>query len=199
MRIINKVKAMMAATGLFMLANMANAAVTYPALDIQMLNGDTGLTQVGSTVSIDATAFAVILDPDPSVDSILIPEQTFSLTADTNTGAGSLSIGNAGGIVVNGSFSNFILIDIGAGMGNFVADITFTGLDYGADMTDWGADLGITSQWLATGRLEGGFSPVSLAAKLGSLELQPVPVPAAVWLFGSGLLGLAGIAQRKSA
>jgi hypothetical protein len=26
-----------------------------------------------------------------------------------------------------------------------------------------------------------------------------VPVPAAVWLFGSGLLGLVGIARRKSA
>ncbi|MFP5505246.1 MAG: VPLPA-CTERM sorting domain-containing protein, partial [Gammaproteobacteria bacterium] len=25
------------------------------------------------------------------------------------------------------------------------------------------------------------------------------PVPAAVWLFGSGLLGLVGIARRKSA
>ncbi len=29
--------------------------------------------------------------------------------------------------------------------------------------------------------------------------LEPVPVPAAVWLFGSGLLGLAGIARRKKA
>lgn len=28
-------------------------------------------------------------------------------------------------------------------------------------------------------------------------EVNPVPVPAAVWLFGSGLLGLAGIAGRK--
>jgi len=30
------------------------------------------------------------------------------------------------------------------------------------------------------------------------VDLTPVPVPAAVWLFGSGLLGLAGIARRKS-
>jgi len=29
--------------------------------------------------------------------------------------------------------------------------------------------------------------------------LTPVPVPAAVWLFGSGLLGLLGIARRKAA
>lgn len=28
-------------------------------------------------------------------------------------------------------------------------------------------------------------------------DVSPVPVPAAVWLFGSGLLGLAGLARRK--
>lgn len=28
---------------------------------------------------------------------------------------------------------------------------------------------------------------------------QPVPVPAAVWLFGSGLIGLIGVARRKQA
>lgn len=31
----------------------------------------------------------------------------------------------------------------------------------------------------------------------GSLTVTPVPVPAAVWLFGSGLLGLVGVARRK--
>ena len=33
----------------------------------------------------------------------------------------------------------------------------------------------------------------------GTVTLQAVPIPAAVWLFGSGLLGLAGIARRKKA
>jgi len=32
-----------------------------------------------------------------------------------------------------------------------------------------------------------------------TLPLTPVPVPAAVWLFGSGLLGLVGVARRKAA
>ena len=31
----------------------------------------------------------------------------------------------------------------------------------------------------------------------GSVEPNVVPVPAAVWLFGSGLLGLVGVARRK--
>ena len=33
----------------------------------------------------------------------------------------------------------------------------------------------------------------------GTTEIQPVPIPAAVWLFGSGLLGLIGVARRKQA
>jgi len=31
------------------------------------------------------------------------------------------------------------------------------------------------------------------------METTVIPVPAAVWLFGSGLLGLIGIARRKAA
>lgn len=33
----------------------------------------------------------------------------------------------------------------------------------------------------------------------GAFYYSPVPVPAAVWLFGSGLIGLVGIARRKKA
>ena len=31
-----------------------------------------------------------------------------------------------------------------------------------------------------------------------AVDLAPIPVPAAVWLFGSGLIGLIGIARRKA-
>jgi hypothetical protein len=45
-----------------------------------------------------------------------------------------------------------------------------------------------------------GFSPLGSISNIGANNLyliQAVPVPAAVWLFGSGLLGLVGIARRK--
>jgi hypothetical protein len=32
---------------------------------------------------------------------------------------------------------------------------------------------------------------------VNGVQLQPVPVPAAVYLFGTGLVGLAGMARRK--
>ena len=42
------------------------------------------------------------------------------------------------------------------------------------------------------------ISDVSAYPGLDSVSLSAVPVPAAVWLFGSGLLGLIGVARRKS-
>lgn len=39
-----------------------------------------------------------------------------------------------------------------------------------------------------------GINPAFIA---GSAQISAVPVPAAVWLFGSGLIGLVGIARRK--
>jgi len=45
-----------------------------------------------------------------------------------------------------------------------------------------------------TETLTGSWAGVALVR-----DVSPVPVPAAVWLFGSGLLGLIGVARRKKA
>lgn len=42
-----------------------------------------------------------------------------------------------------------------------------------------------------------GFQNFALAVRDG--DVAPVPLPAAAWLLGSGLLGLIGVARRKSA
>ncbi|VAW58714.1 hypothetical protein MNBD_GAMMA11-773 [hydrothermal vent metagenome] len=44
-----------------------------------------------------------------------------------------------------------------------------------------------------------GFGGAGYTLRLEGAIVHAVPVPAAVWLFGSGLLGLAGIARRKKA
>ena len=44
-----------------------------------------------------------------------------------------------------------------------------------------------------------GFTSAPYSLHLEGIVNSPVPVPAAVWLFGSGLLGLVGIARRKKA
>ncbi|WP_200821172.1 VPLPA-CTERM sorting domain-containing protein [Oceanicoccus sp. KOV_DT_Chl] len=42
-----------------------------------------------------------------------------------------------------------------------------------------------------------GSSSISLLAGLGDVQISAVPVPASAWLFGSALLGLAGIGRKR--
>ena len=44
---------------------------------------------------------------------------------------------------------------------------------------------------------DGGFDPTKKGYKSDGLAVTSVPVPAAAWLFGSGLLGLVGVARRR--
>jgi len=44
---------------------------------------------------------------------------------------------------------------------------------------------------------DGGFDPTEKGYKSDGLAVTSVPVPAAAWLFGSGLLGLVGVARRR--
>jgi len=46
---------------------------------------------------------------------------------------------------------------------------------------------------------EFGSNPDKIKVKNGVLGVTTIPVPAAVWLFGSGLLGLVGVARKQPA
>ena len=45
----------------------------------------------------------------------------------------------------------------------------------------------------------GTFEPANQLVQISAVVVSAVPVPAAAWLFGSGLLGLVGISKRKTA
>ncbi len=75
-------------------------------------------------------------------------------------------------------------------------DYLYNGVTYGLevaliDLTDFGLAAGAT---LGDLRLD-FYDAVSL---VGALNTTVIPVPAAVWLFGSGLVALVGMARRKS-
>jgi len=71
------------------------------------------------------------------------------------------------------------------------------------DTAGWGSDTGviITLQNNLTAVTNDNGEIAFIQKKDGDIGIvvNPVPVPAAVWLFGSGLLGLVGVARRKAA
>lgn len=74
-----------------------------------------------------------------------------------------------------------------------VGTLSFTGMELGTSlltMTDNDTPAGA---WFATD----ASGPLDVA--YGSAEVNVVPIPAAAWLFGTGLLALTGVARRRKA
>ena len=78
------------------------------------------------------------------------------------------------------------------------ATLNLTGSDLFrlAISTDGGSSWSGDTSWSPAGTdiLNVTFSDGTIL----SVDIKVVPVPAAVWLFGSGLLGLVGVARRKA-
>lgn len=141
-------------------------------------------------------------------------------TIDMNTGALNL-VGLTGGDLQGLAFApdgrlfgwglNFglVTLDVSSGAATPVGDDDFTtlfiqALEFSSDGTLYGIDNQLTS--------DGTVAPLyTINPRSGSTSLigvgsgdvrglafaSPIPVPAAAWLFGSGLIVLIGIARRK--
>ena len=70
------------------------------------------------------------------------------------------------------------------------------------DLTDW-ATITLTDinnpdwRWLDFGLETTGFRDDQIRWNIDSFSVSAVPVPAAVWLFMSGIAGLGAIARKK--
>lgn len=102
-------------------------------------------------------------------------DYTFHDTTFTDNNDGTYSGLILFDVVYDSSVFNDVLIDI-------IWDITDTGIV----STRYGR-IAIDSPWFP-----GSFMTFNV-----DLSPNPVPIPSAVWLFGSGLLGLIGVARRK--
>lgn len=88
---------------------------------------------------------------------------------------------------------NFCLSNTGP-FSNLRADYYWSATEYAADTNyAWGLGMDDGGQ----GKIDKSSSLYAWAVQSG--DVSAVPVPAAVWLFGSGLIGLAGLAKRKKA
>ena len=149
-----------------------------PTIDAPWLfNGNTGMSgstsniDVISQTSLDFSGFNVTWNGIPFINM-------GGGFQDCGTAADSICVDNFGNDIA-GTFDN----------GTQQAVIAITGNNY---VLDYNA---FVPQADASGF---GGAPYLLHLE-GSITHAPaVPVPAAVWLFGSGLLGLVGVARRKA-
>ena len=131
---------------------------------------------------------------------------TLALFDDSDFGGSALVIGEDGGQVVfsdnnDGSWNAefFDVTNTSGGSITLSDNANFTlGMDWGSGyFGDSNATL-ISSPdtyLIVFDGVDGFQNPIS--GNTLAVDLAPIPVPAAVWLFGSGLLGLAGVARRK--
>ncbi len=187
---INKFQTLLLAV-LMIFGSASAYAVTFPALELNpvaVTGNNTGLSMTGTAPYILSDATTILLDLDPDL--------SFSLTSDT-AGTGSLLID--GGLALSATFSNLVIASLGGGAVVWSADLTYTGGSLTGSLTAGlveGGFGGINGFSMGQSLLGATFSGTGGVAKLS--PVGTVPVPAAVWLFGSGLLGLAGIARRTT-
>ncbi|WP_445371324.1 flocculation-associated PEP-CTERM protein PepA [Methylomonas sp. HW2-6] len=128
------------------------------------------------------------------------PDFSFGADSGFNDGTAILSGTLTGG-------SGFISLSSGKGIEQL--DLSFSGIFGSSNSSVYSAPIGggsaLFSIDLKNSTLLPGITSVqghnksegSLAAVDGSINLTAVPLPAAAWMFGAGLVGLLGAGQRK--
>ena len=188
-------KTAIAASIALMLGSGAVSAAPMASATFTMLDG------TGATVGVDTSVTGAIGGGTWSVASTAtFFGLTWTAHDGTTFGPGTYSFDTLTGGVYTG-------VEVGAGqIGGHI-------------LFDWGAtaDIDVVNVWdvnglvytstdgIATnpvnpdgvrgyGMLDGAFPGFN-----ANFDFTAVPVPAAVWLFGSGLLGLVGVARRRKA
>jgi hypothetical protein len=180
---LHKSIATLAITLALLIPGISNAEMIFPAYDIQFNPGDTGYNIDATSISIGATVIGIIDSLNNFTD---IADMSFTLTA---TGTHSIfTPPNAPFPFISGSYDGSF--DVGGGVltGTFIGMV----LEGPEAAPLFSGDVTFSNG--SAGRLELALASTSVAGKLGAV----VPVPAAAWLFGSGLIGLVGIARRKA-
>ena len=175
-----KISKLLMAGALAFSATLANAStILYPT------DGDVNfLIETGSNVQL-----AIFNDSDAVAPGLEI------------TGAG-LTVALAPGLIFDGGVIDFTGTN-GSGVYQASNQTDILNLDTANDdfIVGMSNDGGLT--WYAdTGFLAGPANSGILIFDIGNatitVDVKAVPVPAAAWLFGSGLIGLVGVARRRA-
>ena len=180
-----------AVSSLFVAMSSAQAALVSFTLtgDVTFDDTFTGTNVFGLPVGTDnVTATGTF-------DSSLIGDDLIS-------GSGSFSLSNINNLLITVGSETFTAADDnGSGIvtiinGTVIDELGSAGFVYAGTNTNQHLFTSDASDNFI-GTENGGLS--NILGEWTSYEMTVVPVPAAAWLFGSGLLGLVGLARRKAA
>ncbi|MEJ2612158.1 MAG: hypothetical protein P8179_19330 [Candidatus Thiodiazotropha sp.] len=174
------------ALGLFANTTLAGTVSITQDTSEYFLNDTVTLSIDGSGFSESVFGAGFTLSWDPSILSYTgtsIDNPPWATSAYVNTSA---SIGTLDRIFVGSSS--------GAGTDFALADITFTALALGTTdvligPSGGGCIPGACGVFSMQGELLTDFTPT---------QVNVVPIPAAAWLFGSGVAGLIGLSRRRN-
>jgi hypothetical protein len=169
-------------------------------------------------ITNDSDTDGALGEGDVPIDGFTINQIFFNTTLDTSEWSGptpsaSMTFGeSANGFGTFGVLLDGLSVEPLGGMGSWDIDLGVTGVDEIADFDLWSTlPPGDIQAVAALKFVQGPCDPEILDSCVedsafaipgtsdGEEPPSSVPVPAAVWLFGSGLLGLVGVARRKKA
>ena len=175
-----------------------------PASPFTTIGPDTNLVggYIGNGgVGLDPTT----ADPDSIVGAQFSGFPINVYTAASNLGGNSLAGSIAGGPVPTGTLDDVagtITMDLSSWFFNWNDNDLHAGTGKADGVTSafaTGVWNPVSGQYTLSWQSLTGLGPKAGLTSFISLSgvASPVPVPAAAWLFGSGLLGLIGVARRK--
>ncbi len=163
--------------------NSANAALVNYVITGDIVSGDDYAPNVFGLTSGDTITATGTFD-----DSVLV----------AGSGVIDFSMGSGNTMTINVGTETFTAandIDYGSGTGPSIelSSLSLYDFDFLAYAGTNGATVDFSSFFTTFDDFDQMFGDWRT-----TVEITAVPVPAAVWLFGSGLLALAGVARRKT-
>lgn len=196
--------------GLLAFGTVANAVTVAPPISIDFGTGVgvggtitwDGTDAVGTNISINAVNIANATDSNADGGYTAVALLNFDTAAGTITVDGTMGVDASTGLTVSQTLFNGV-IDTWSYDAGFIS--LFSARGGGGISTDLSTFVGeALNQAYTFGELTLNIgdsihsADLLLAGPDRGLNPPEVPVPAAAWLFGSGLLGLMGVARRKA-